>query len=82
MIQIGGGLNWEGRNNIFKLLYKIDEQELIVWHRKIYLIVCNNLYGKKRMDTFICITDSPCCTPETNIKFLINSIPMKLNFKK
>ena len=33
--------------------------------RKIYSIVCNNLYGKK-LDIFICMTESLYCTLETN----------------
>ena len=40
-----------------------------VQHRELCLILCNNLNGKriwKRIDTCICITESLCCTPETN----------------
>ena len=36
---------------------------------------CNGLYGKeskKRVDMCICITDSLCCTVETNTMLLIN----------
>ena len=36
----------------------------IIWHKELFSILCNDLYGK-RVD--ICITDSLCCTPETNI---------------
>ena len=43
-----GRRNWEGGNNIFTLLYKIDDlKKPTVQHRKFYSIVCNNLYGKK-----------------------------------
>ena len=45
-----------------------------------YSIVCNKLYGEKRMDLFICITDSLCCTLKTNTKLKVNYMPIK--FKK
>ena len=38
-------------------------------HRKLYSILCNDLYGKiilKRVDTCICVTESFCCMLETN----------------
>ena len=31
---------------------------------------------KKNRYMYICITESLCCTPETNTKLLINSIPI------
>ena len=37
----------------------------------------------KRIDTCICITESLCCTPETNTTLLINSTPtLNKKFKK
>ena len=49
-------------------IYKIDNQQRpTVEHRELYSIFWDNLYQKrilKRMD--ICITESLCCTPETN----------------
>ena len=38
-------------------------KNLVLYHRKSYSIVCNNLYGKKE---WICMTDSLSCTPKTN----------------
>ena len=43
----------------------INENPTIAQEKNL-LIVSNNLYGKKRMDMFICVTDSLCCTSETN----------------
>ena len=37
--------------------------------------------SKKSLDICICITDSLCCTPETNTTLSINHTPIK-NFKK
>ena len=45
---VGEGKNWEGGNNTYTLLYKIDDlREPTLPHRKIYLTVGNNLCGKK-----------------------------------
>ena len=33
--------------------------------------------SKKRVDICICITDSLCCTPETNTTLKINYTPIK-----
>ena len=41
----------------------------------------NNLYAEKRMDICTGITDSCCCTPETNMTFQINYTPIKLKKK-
>ena len=43
-----------------------------IWKR----ILCNNLKGKrilKRIDIWLCVTESLCCTPETNT-LLISSV--------
>ena len=40
--------------------------------------LCNNVNGKiiwKNIYTYICLTESLCCTPETNTTLLINSTP-------
>ena len=34
------------------------------------------------MDICICITDSFCCTPETNTTLSVNYTPIKFNLKK
>ena len=51
MVTISGsivGRGESGGNNIYTLLYKIDDYlEPTVWHRRIYSIVYNNLLGEK-----------------------------------
>ena len=50
------------------VIYKIDEQQgPTVQHRELYSVHYNNL-GKtvKRIHTYTCVTESLCCTPETN----------------
>ena len=51
-------------------VYKRDKQQgPTVQHREIYSCSVITYMGKvseKRMDICICITDSPCCTPESN----------------
>ena len=37
---------------------------------------------EKRMDMCMCMTDSLCCTPETNTTLLVNYTPIKLKKKK
>lgn len=51
--------------------------KLTVQHRKIYAIVCNNLYGNK-MDICLHIPDSLHCTPETDTTLQVNYSPIKL----
>ena len=54
------------------------QQGPTVQHRELCLIFCNNLNGKrvwKRTDTHICITESLCCTLETNTTLSINYTP-------
>ena len=57
---------------IIVTIYIIDKQEgPTVQHRELYSIFYNNLDGKriwKRMDICMCITESLCCTPETNTR--------------
>ena len=36
----------------------------------------------KRVDICVCITDSLCCTSETNTALQINYTPIKINVKK
>ena len=60
--------DWDGR--MHTSIFKIDNQHgPAIEHRELYLILCNDLYGKrtlKRVDICICITESLCCTPDTN----------------
>ena len=60
-------INWEIETDIYTLLY--IKQITTVEHRELYSILCNDLYGKrvwKRGDMCICVTDSLCCTSESN----------------
>ena len=36
----------------------------------------------KRIDTFICITESPCCIFGTNTALQVNHTPIKIFFKQ
>ena len=56
--------------NIHTLLYmRDDQQKPTVQHKKFYPIFWDNLYEKRileRMNICVCVTESLCCTPETN----------------
>jgi len=55
-------------------IFKIDNKDLQYSGRELSAF-CNNLNGKriwKKIDTCIRITESLCCTPETNTTLLIN----------
>ena len=58
--------NW----HVHTAIFKIDNQKgTMVQHREHCSILCNKLNGKriwKRIDICIRITESPCCTSETN----------------
>ena len=71
-----GVWDWHIYISIFKI---VNQQGPAVEHRELCSVFCNNLNGKriwKRIDTCICITESLCCTPETNITLLINYTPI------
>ena len=59
-----GALN----QHIYTTIYKIAKQGPTAQHRELYLVFCNNLQGKvsEKIDTYVCITEPLCCTPETN----------------
>ena len=73
-----GGINLE--SGINAAVYKMDKQQWpTVQHREPYSIFCNNLYEKKiwkRLDICVCITESVCCTSETNTALWINYTPV------
>ena len=52
------------------VIYEIDNQQgSTIEHRELYSIFSNKLYGEiiwKRMTVCTCITESLCCTAETN----------------
>ena len=66
------GVAWRGvlvSGCIRKREHLDNQQGPTVEQRELYSMFCNNLNGKriwKRMDICICITESLCCTPETN----------------
>ena len=66
--------------HVHTAIFKIDNQQgPAVQHRELCSILCNNLNGKriwKRIDTCVHITESLCCTPETNTTLLINYTPI------
>ena len=49
----------------------------IIWHKELFSILCNDLYGKR---VAICTVDSFCCIAETNTTLNINYTPIKINF--
>ena len=62
-----------------------NQQGPTVQHKELCSILCNNLNGRriwKRIDTRTYITESLCCTPETNTTLLINCSPNKIKIKK
>ena len=66
---LGGGIHWEVGIGTYALVYTqpIKSQRPTVQNRELYPIPCENLYGKriwKRIDVWICITESLCCTVE------------------
>ena len=70
MVTRGMRINWEIGIDIYTLLYIISyiiTSKNLVYGTGNPTLYSNDLYGKrilKRVD--ICITDSLCCTPETN----------------
>ena len=63
---------------IYTYIYIYFSESKSVKHRELYLILCNGSYGKrafkkKKEWTHVYISDSLCCTPETNTVLKINS---------
>ena len=85
----GGGIAQEfviNMNTLVHLhttLFKVsidNQQGPTAEHRELCSVLCNNLHGEriwKRAGTRICITESLCCTPETNPTLLLNYTPIK-----
>ena len=65
-----GGINDEFGINIYTILYKIDNQQgptVSTGNSTQYSVITYMGKGsKKRMDSWICITNSLYCTPESN----------------
>ena len=66
--------------HVHTAMFKIDNQQgPTIQQRELCSTFCNNLNGKtilKRIDTWICITELFCCTPETNTTLLVNYTPI------
>ena len=63
--------------HVHTTIFKIDNQQgSIVYHRELCLVFCNNQNGKRFQKRIVCITESLCCTPETNTTLLINDDPV------
>ena len=65
----GQGINQELGINTPTLYIRYNQQGPIVLHGEIYLVFGGKLYEKKireRVAICIFITESFCCTPETN----------------
>ena len=62
------GMNTHTHTHTHTTIYKIDNQEgPTVQHRELYSVFCDNLYEKRILKRLsIRITESLCCTPETN----------------
>ena len=51
--------------------------------RELYSMLCDDLNGKKifkRVDTHVCMNDSPCHSAEINMTLWSNSTPIKIQF--
>ena len=82
-----GGINWEFGINIYTLLYmkQITNKDLLystVNYIQYLIITCNGQESDKRIHIYIYITESLCCTPETNTTQEINYTSIKNKFKK
>ena len=67
----GGGINWEIGIGTYTLLYikEITNKDLLYSSGNSTQYSVMTFMGeesKKRQDICICITDSLCCTPDTN----------------
>ena len=73
----GVGRDWEFGSDMYTLYY--NQQGCTADSTEDAAQCCNNPNGKsirKRMD--LCITESLCCTPETNTTFSINYTPINI----
>lgn len=43
----GGRINWENGINAVHTTYKIDNKDLLIYHREVYSMFSNNIQGKK-----------------------------------
>ena len=64
----GGGINWEIGMDIYTLLYikETTSKDLLYSTGNSTQYSVMAFRGKESKKVYICITDSLCCTPETN----------------
>ena len=76
-----GALDW----HVHTAIFRIDKQQgPTMQHRDHCSVLCDDLNGKQiwqRIDAFICISGSLCCTSETNTPLLVNYNIKKRNWK-
>ena len=78
-----GGRNsqgvWDG--HVHTAIFKMDNQQgPTVQHRELCSMLYGSLNGKRvrgRMDTCMCMAESPCCPPETITILLIDCTPIQ-----
>ena len=77
--KLGGDRLGVGDWHVYTAIFKIHNQQgPTIEPRELCSIFCNNLNRKrirKRIDTYMCIAESLCCTPETSTPLLINYAP-------
>ena len=65
--------------HVHTAVFKMDNQQgLTVQHRELSSVSCDCLDGVGvwgRMDTWVCMAESLCCSPETIKTLLIDYIP-------
>ena len=81
-LQLPGGKVGKGKIGSLGLTCN-NQKGLTIQHRELRSIFCNNLNGKKnwkRIDTYICISDSICFVPEANT--IVNQLYATIKFKE
>ena len=75
---------WDG--HIHTAMFKMDnKQGPTVQHMELCSVLCGSLDGTEvweRMDTWICMTESLCCSPETITTLFANHLYPDKKFKK
>jgi len=75
----GEGTVWD--QCVHTAIFKMDNQQgPTVWHRELCSMLCGSLDGRAvwgRMDTCICMAESPCCSPGTITTLLISYTPIQ-----
>ena len=72
-----GGIIREFGMDVYTMLClkQITSKRLPVWHRELCSMLCGSLDGRgvwRRMDTYVCMTESLPCSPETITTLFVN----------